>query len=60
MIKCCVNTIQFTMLVRKQCRLNVYSNIKKVLIIYVCFLKKINKYLTHTFVYEPILIKKNL
>ena len=28
-IKYCVNTIEFTMLVRKQCRLNVYSTIEK-------------------------------
>ena len=48
MIKCCVNTIQFTMLVRTQYSLNVYSNMKIIWLIYVCFLKKLSKYLTHT------------
>ena len=48
MIKYCVDTIQFTMLIRNQCRLNVYSIIKKIRFIFVCFLKKWNKYLTTT------------
>ena len=41
MIKCCVNTVQFTMLVRKQWRLNIYSNIKKNMINICLFPKKI-------------------
>ena len=49
MIKCCVDTIQFNMLVRKQCRLNVNSNIKKSMINICLFSKKLNKYSTYSF-----------